>query len=154
MYNRLFFTTPMEALQAIKYLAAELQYSLSGENVDPNTLLHMSSYIQACAKNLKKLEDARIKDLEENGPKLVKNGNQWSLTLLRNKEKYLCFDDCEISLDYCWEQETRNFWNITESPDPDGFTYFIVATPRNTTYAPSAVYLTKKEFYMLEKKIL
>jgi hypothetical protein len=144
----------MNALQTLKGLSDYLQTAepwLSQDIMTAKALSHMSSRIQSYALKLKELEQARIKDLEENGPKLTHDG-QWELTLLRNgKEEHTCFGDFSIHLESC-VTEKRAEWKLT-GPEENGVTYFIWARPLYIDMAPYPVYVTKAEYDILNEKI-
>jgi hypothetical protein len=144
----------MNALQILKGISDYVQSAepwLSQDNMTAKALSNMSSRLQNYALKLKELEQARIKDLEENGPKLTHDG-QWELTLLRDgKEEHTCFGDFSIHLESC-KAEKRLELKLT-GPEENGVTYFIWARPLYTDMAPYPVYVTKAEYDILNEKI-
>jgi hypothetical protein len=104
---------------------------------------------------------ARIKDLEINGPKVIINNHPLFVILLRDgKESCLCFPDPEIEIRRTKGDEQTNFFghpaptmdNIFEgSVSADGFIYYICVTQGGTGRELYRIGITQSEADIIRK---
>jgi hypothetical protein len=139
----------MNALQTLKNIRDDMENSkhwLEDSFKGPSALSNMSTRIQAYAQQLKELEEERIKDLLDNGPKATGNICDITITLLRDgKEKHIEIGEYNIQLAKTDKEETIKSLKLDGLPDSQGMTHFIKAVPGDWGQMPWGVWISKGE---------
>jgi hypothetical protein len=147
----------MNALQTLKTIRDDVENTkhwLQGSFANPSALSHMSARIQAYAQQLKELEAERIKDLQDNGPKVHGDINDLTITLLRDgKEKYVEISEYSIQLAMTDKEEKIKSLKLDGPPDAEGMTHYIRASPGDWGQTPWGVWITKEESASLSKQL-
>ena len=139
----------MNALKTLKDFCDNWQNTthwLQPRFANPSALSMMSESIQVYAQRLKELEEERIKDLQDNGPKATGDICDITITLLRDgKEKHIEFGEYNIQLAKTDKEETIKSLKLDGLPDSQGMTHFIKAVPGGWGQMPWGVWITKDE---------
>ena len=147
----------MNALKTLKSIRDDMENSkhwLEGQFNHPLALSHMSARIQAYAQQLKELEAERIKDLQDNGPKVHGDINDLTITLLRDgKEKYVEISEYSIQLAMTDKEQKIKSLKLDGPPDAEGMTHYILASPGDWGQTPWGVWITKEESAILSKQL-
>lgn len=146
----------MNALQTLKTINADLENTkhwLDDRNANPSALSNMSARIQAYAQQLKELEAERIKDLQDNGPKISGDLCDITVTLLRDgKEKHIEISEYTFQLAKTNNQEKIKSFKLDGPPDAEGFTHYIHACPGDWGQSPWGVWISKEEAQKLNSE--
>jgi hypothetical protein len=146
----------MNALQTLKNIRDDMENTkhwLQASFANPSALSNMSVRFQSYAQQLKELEAERVKDLQDNGPKLSGTLSDMTVTLLRDgKEKHIEFGEYNFKLDMTDNQEKIKSLKVDGPPDAEGMTYFIEASPGDWGQMPWGVWISKEEHAKLNSE--
>lgn len=152
----------MNAAYTLKTIRADLENTkhwLEDRFANPSALSAMSARVQGYAQQLKELEAERIKDLQDNGPKVSGDICDMTITLLRQdetgvlKEKHIEISEYTVQLGKTDKQEKIKSLKLDGPPDAEGMTHFILASPGDWGQTPWGVWISKEESVKLNKEL-
>jgi len=121
--------------------------------MNPLIIGNIERHFLAKAELLKKCQENRINDLQQNGPSVFLSNDRREaiITLLRDgKEVHCCLDRFALHIERTNHCDTLYDLNLKgKNFEEDGYIYFI----RNAESSTTAIWLSKEEANILEKKI-
>lgn len=134
--------------------ANRFEYELDDRQMmNPGFICGIESYFLEKAELLKKFQENRLNDLQQNGPSvfLCKDKREAIITLLRDgREVHYCLDRFALHVERSNHGDTLYALNLSgKNYAEDGYIYFI----RDAATSTTAIWLSKEEANILEKKI-
>lgn len=144
----------LETLKNIRDYIKNTDHWLADSFATPSALSVISERIQIYAQQLKELEEASIKDLQDNGPKVSGDIGDITITLLRDgKQKHAHFGEYTVDVILTNDEAVRTHFKLDGPPDVDGNTYFVRASPGDYGQVAFGIWLSKDEAIKLKKNI-
>ena len=152
----------MNTIDLLKTIHGDMENTkhwLEDRFLNPSALSSMSARFQNYAQQLKELDEARVKDLRDNGPKVTGDICDITITLLRPdaegvmKEKHIPFGEYSVDIASTDKEEKIKSFKLDGPPDADGLTYYIHASPGDWGHSPFGIWISKEEATKLKGEL-
>jgi hypothetical protein len=147
----------MNALPILKAISVDVKNTerwLEDRYLSESALAGNADRIIRHAEELKRLRDARIADLKENGPKAYFEGGALNITLLRDgKEHFYDFTEQRAFVCSTDKPEVLRRLRIEGAPDESGVTHYINVSCEEYGTVAYGIYVSKAEAEILRVRI-